>query len=146
VTEVWHADARCVAQTLGTLRRLEGPLDLQSVFTSDDREKPALGQLEPPFFSVAKSDAVIQVLLSAICFWDKLGLSPRAGKKDVCAFVFFEEGDEARVDAVDKWLQWVSSTYTVGGTAIRLSRYLPLTRFCRDITLGSMSAANQRVV
>ena len=59
--EVWHADARCVAQTLGTLRRLEGPLDLQSVFTSDDGGKPALGQLEPLFFSVAKSDAVIQV-------------------------------------------------------------------------------------
>ena len=59
--EVWHADARCVAQTLGTLRRLEGPLDLQSVFTSDDGGKPVLGQLEPLFFSVAKSDAVIQV-------------------------------------------------------------------------------------
>ena len=145
-TEVWHADVRCVAQALGALRGLEGPLDLQSVFTSDDGGKPALEQLEPPFFSVAKSDAVIQVLPSALRFWDKLGLSPRAGKKDVCAFVFFEEGDEARVDAVDKWLQWVSSTYTVGGTAIRLSRHLPLTRFCRDITLGSMIAANRRVV
>ena len=66
--EVWHADMHCVAQTLGTLRRLEGPLDLQSVFMSDNGEKPALKQLEPPFFSVAKSDMVIQVLLSAICF------------------------------------------------------------------------------
>jgi hypothetical protein len=59
--EVWHADARCVAQTLGTLHRLEGPLDLQSIFTSDDGGKPALGQLELLFFSVAKSDVVIQV-------------------------------------------------------------------------------------
>ena len=134
-----------MARTLGTLRRLEGPLDLQSVFTSDDGEKPALGRLEPPFFSVAKSDAVIQVFLSAICFWDKLGLNPR-GKNNVHAFVFFGECDEARADPVDKWLQWLSSTYMVGGAAIRLSRHLPLTRFCRDITLGSMSVANQRVV
>jgi hypothetical protein len=50
-----------MAQTLGMLHRLEGPLDLQSIFTSDDGGKPALGQLKLPFFSVAKSDVVIQV-------------------------------------------------------------------------------------
>ncbi|KAI9507205.1 mediator complex subunit 13 C-terminal-domain-containing protein [Russula earlei] len=111
-TEVWQADVRIVAKALGTLPGLEGPLDLQSVFTSEDGVKPVLEQIEPPFFSVAKSDSIIQVLPSALRFWDKLGLSPRAGKKDVCAFVFFEELDETRVNAVDKWLQWVSSTYT----------------------------------
>jgi hypothetical protein len=78
-----------------------------------------------------------------ICFWDKLGLNPRAGKNNVRVFVLFEGCDEAGVDPVDKWLHWVSSTYTVGGTAIWLSQHLPLTRFCRDITLGSMSVANQ---
>ena len=118
-TEVWQADVRCVTKALGTLPGLDGPLDLQSVFTSENGGKPSLEQLEPPFFSVAKSEAVIQVLSSALRFWDKLGLSPRAGKKDVCAFVFFEESDEARVDAVDKWLQWVSSTYTVGDGIIQ---------------------------
>jgi mediator of RNA polymerase II transcription subunit 13, fungi type len=123
-TEVWSADVRCVAKALGTLPGLAGPLDLGSVFASDDGERPALEQLEPPLFSVAKSDAVIQVLPSALRFWDKLGLCPRAGKKDVCAFVFFEECDEARVDAVDKWLQWVSSTYTVRS---RHSSLRPLT-------------------
>ena len=116
-TEVWQADVRCVAKALGTLPGLDGPLDLQSVFMSEDGEKPNLEQLEAPFLSVAKSEAVIQVLPSALRFWDKLGLSPRAGKKDVCTFVFFEESDEARVGVVDKWLQWVSSTYTVGGDA-----------------------------
>jgi mediator of RNA polymerase II transcription subunit 13 len=120
-TEVWQADVRCVAKALGTLPGLDGPLDLQSIFTSEGGGRPTLEQLEPPFLSVAKSEAVIQVLPSALRFWDKLGLSPRAGKKDVCAFVFFEESDEARVDAVDKWLQWVSSTYTVGDAIIQLS-------------------------
>ena len=120
-TEVWQADVRCVAKVLGTLPGLDGPLDLHSVFTSEDEEIPTLEQLEAPFLSVAKSEAVIQVLPSALRFWDKLGLSPRAGKKDVCAFVFFEESDGARVDAVDKWLQWVSSTYTVGD--IQLSQH-----------------------
>jgi mediator of RNA polymerase II transcription subunit 13, fungi type len=113
-TEVWQADVRCVAKALATLPGLDGLLDLQSVFTSEGGERPVLEQLEPPFLSVAKSDALIQVLPTALRFWDKLGLSPRAGKKDVCAFVFFEELDEASVTAVDKWLQWVSSTYTVG--------------------------------
>ncbi|KAH9978217.1 hypothetical protein BGW80DRAFT_800006 [Lactifluus volemus] len=111
-TEVWQADVRCVAKALATLPGLDGLLDLQSVFTSEGGERPVLEQLEPPFLSVAKSDALIQVLPTALRFWDKLGLSPRAGKKDVCAFVFFEELDEASVTAVDKWLQWVSSTYT----------------------------------
>ena len=117
-TEVWQADVRCVVKALATLPGLVGPLDLRSVFTSEDGEIPTLEQLDAPFLSVAKSEAVIQVLPSALRFWDKLGLSPRAGKKDVCAFVFFEEADEARVDAVDKWLQWVSSTYTVGDVMI----------------------------
>ena len=113
-TEVWQADVRCVANALATLPELESPLDLQSVFTSEEGGKPELEQLESPFLSVAKSDALIQVLPTALRFWDKLGLSPRAGKKNVCAFVFFEELDEARVDAVDRWAKWASSTYTVG--------------------------------
>jgi mediator of RNA polymerase II transcription subunit 13 len=128
-TEVWQADVRCVAKALGTLPGLDGPLDLQSVFTSEDGEKPTLERLEAPFLSVAKSEAVIQVLPSALRFWDKLGLSPRAGKKDVCAFVFFEESDDARVDAVDKWLQWVSSTYTVGDAVIQFSQHFFLLSF-----------------
>ncbi len=113
-TEVWQADVRCVAKALATLPGLESPLDLHSVFTSEEGGKPELEQLESPFLSVAKSDALIQVLPTALRFWDKLGLTPRAGKKNVCAFVFFEELDEARVDAVERWIQWVSSTYTVG--------------------------------
>jgi mediator of RNA polymerase II transcription subunit 13 len=113
-TEVWQADVRCVANAFATLPGLESPLDLQSVFTSEEGGKPELEQLESPFLSVAKSDALIQVLPTALRFWDKLGLSPRAGKKNVCAFVFFEELDEARVDAVDRWAKWASSTYTVG--------------------------------
>ena len=128
-TEVWQADVRTVAKALGMLPGLDGPLDLQSVFTSDDEEKPTLEQLEAPLLSVAKSEAVIQVLPSALRFWDKLGLGPRAGKKDVCAFVFFEESDEARVDAVDKWLQWVSSTYTVGDVVILSSQRFFLLSF-----------------
>jgi mediator of RNA polymerase II transcription subunit 13 len=128
-TEVWQADVRCVVKALGMLPGLDGPLDLQSVFTSEDGGKPTLEQLEAPFLSVAKSEAVIQVLPSALRFWDKLGLSPRAGKKDVCAFVFFDESDEARVDAVDKWLQWVSSTYTVGDAVIQFGQHLFLLSF-----------------
>jgi len=72
-------------------------LDFQSVFTSKGGGKPALEQIAVPFFSVPKSDAIIRVLPSPLCFWDKLVLSPRAGEKNVCAFVFFQS-DDARVD------------------------------------------------
>ncbi|KAI0269401.1 mediator complex subunit 13 C-terminal-domain-containing protein [Gloeopeniophorella convolvens] len=111
VTGVWQADVRRVAKALAGLPGLQGPLDLQSVFSSEEKQ-PVLEQLEPPYLSVAKSEGLIQVLPTALRFWDKLGLSPRAGKKNICAFVFFEELDDARVDAVDKWLHWISSTYT----------------------------------
>jgi len=143
-TEVWQADVRCVAKVLAILPGLESPLDLQSVFTSKEGGKPQLEQLVSPFLSVAKSDALIQVLPTALRFWDKLGLSPRAGKKNICAFVFFEELDEARVDVVEKWVQWVSSTYTVCFQRLGWAKYL-LTCIYRDITSGNTSSVNQVV-
>jgi len=65
-TEVWQEDVRCVAKELGTLPGLKGPLDFQSVFPSEDGKKPALEQIAALFFSVPKSDAITQVLPSAL--------------------------------------------------------------------------------
>jgi len=72
-----------------------------------------LRPMVPPMVTVAKSDAVIQILPSALRFWEKLGLGPRGGKKDVTAFVLFEgEGDE-RSQQVESWLRNVSGAYNV---------------------------------
>jgi mediator of RNA polymerase II transcription subunit 13 len=42
-------------------------------------------------FTVSKGGAIVQVLPTALRFWDNLGLSQRAGKKNVTAFSFFED-------------------------------------------------------
>lgn len=67
-------------------------------------------------FSVGKSGIVTNVLPTALRFWDKLGLSPRSGKKDVTAFVFFEGNDEHDEDRVVAWFDRLSDTYTVSNT------------------------------
>jgi mediator of RNA polymerase II transcription subunit 13 len=70
-------------------------------------------QLETPMFTVGKSDAILQVLPTALRFWEKLGLGPRGGKKNVTAFALFEDNGEERQLQVEHWLGNMSSTYTV---------------------------------
>lgn len=69
--------------------------------------------LEAPLLALGKADSIIQVLPPALRFWEKLGLAPRAGKKDVAAFVFFEEQTGERENEVTHWLDRVSNAYTV---------------------------------
>ena len=68
-------------------------------------------ELDEPFLAVGKSDAIIQVLPSALRFWDKLGLTPRAGKKDLNAFVLYD--DEDKEQQLASWLDKVSVAYEV---------------------------------
>jgi mediator of RNA polymerase II transcription subunit 13 len=63
--------------------------------------------------SIGKGEAVIQILPTALRFWEKLGLGPRGGKKDVTAFVLFEDDGEERQQQVETWLADVSATYSV---------------------------------
>jgi hypothetical protein len=64
-------------------------------------------------FSVAKADAVIQILPTALRFWEKLGLGPRGGKKDVTAFILFEGDGNERLEQADNWLGSISAAYGV---------------------------------
>jgi mediator of RNA polymerase II transcription subunit 13, fungi type len=112
--EVWQSDVKNAAQLLSRVRGLESDVDLSRLFQLGE---PATGsvlqELEPPMLSVTKSDAVIQVLPSALRFWEKLGLGPRGGKKDVTAFALFEDIGEERQTQVETWLNSVSAMYTV---------------------------------
>lgn len=74
--------------------------------------------LEPPMLSIGKGDTVIQILPTALRFWEKLGLGPRAGKKDVTAFVFYEDAgagpaSEHKQGLVGNWLASVAALYKV---------------------------------
>ena len=70
-------------------------------------------------FSVAKGEAILQVLPTATRFWEKLGLGPRGGKKDVTAFVLFEDAGETKLRQVETWLASVSASYNVSWASIR---------------------------
>ena len=63
--------------------------------------------------SVGKGDSIIQVLPSSLRFWEKLGLTPRAGKKDLTAFLFFEDNSPDKQLLAETWLRKLSTTYNV---------------------------------
>ena len=64
--------------------------------------------------SVGKGDSIIQVLPASLRFWEKLGLTPQAGKKDVTAFLFFEDNGSDRQLLAEAWLRKLSTIYSVG--------------------------------
>lgn len=63
--------------------------------------------------SVGKGDSTIQVLPASLRFWEKLGLTPRAGKKDLTAFLFFEDNGLDKQQLAETWLRKLSTTYSV---------------------------------
>jgi hypothetical protein len=52
------------------------------------------------------------MLPTAIRFWEKQGLGPRSGTKDVVAFALFEGSDDKRA-LVAAWMQRVGRAYNV---------------------------------
>lgn len=72
----------------------------------------SMQELDEPLLAVGKSNTIIQVLPSALRFWDKLGLTPRAGKKDLNAFVLYDGGEE-KEQQLASWLDRVSAAYDV---------------------------------
>lgn len=71
--------------------------------------------LEPPFISVGRNNAVIQVSPPALRFWEKTGLGPKGGRKDLEVYAMFEDVDEQRRSSVDTWLTAAASGYQVCG-------------------------------
>lgn len=120
-TEVRPTDVKTIAQLLGAIPGLEGPLDVGTLFgvgtpeltrvTSGSRK--ALQMLEAPMISIGKGDAIIQILPTALRFWEKLGLGPRGGKKNGTYFVLFEEDGEQRLQQTETWIATVAATYEV---------------------------------
>jgi len=123
--DVWQADVKRVAQAFEAHPSLEGPLDIETVFMSTpnkpaDSVPPSIQSFDPPMFVLGKSDAILQLLPSALRFWEKMGLGPRAGRKDVVAYVFFEDDGGARQDLAEIWLKCMSTTYAVSHRAFYL--------------------------
>ncbi|KAK0467791.1 mediator complex subunit 13 C-terminal-domain-containing protein [Desarmillaria tabescens] len=107
---LWEKDVQVVSRLFSSVQDINAPVQLEKLFglagssgTSNGSES-RLEKLEAPMLLVGKGDAVIQVSPPALRFWDKLGLGPRSGKKDIQAFVVFDSTQEQMSDKVSEWL------------------------------------------
>ncbi|KAI0092476.1 mediator complex subunit 13 C-terminal-domain-containing protein [Irpex rosettiformis] len=105
-SEIWMSDVRCASQLLEVVLEAGSSLTLERTFASDDMQ-----ELRPPPLTVAKSDSVIQVLPPALRFWEKLGLHPRAGSKQLVFYTFFEGSDDETETRISDWLNKLSAVY-----------------------------------
>ncbi|KAI0676690.1 mediator complex subunit 13 C-terminal-domain-containing protein [Trametes maxima] len=110
--KLWQADARYIGNLLGKDGR--SPVAIQELFGGSSSEHTAvmLQKLDPPMLAVGKDEAVIQLSPPSLRFWEKLGLVPRAGPKDVTAFVFYEGAAEEHEVEIEGWLERVSAAYS----------------------------------
>ena len=56
---------------------------------------------------------MLKVAPTAIRFWDRIGLEPVGGHKDVVAFALFEPGSANVKAKIASWLERVGSAYEV---------------------------------
>ena len=73
----------------------------------------SLQMLQLPRISIGRAGLVHSMLPTAIRFWEKEGLGPRGGSKDVVAFALFEENDDDKSKLVEAWLERVGRVYNV---------------------------------
>lgn len=113
--QVWPSDIEELADILKRVDVLDGPVGLMTMFSSDGVSAGSnvhLQRLDPPMFLVGKSGCVVQISPPALRFWEKLGLTPHGGKRDVVAFVFLEEGGLEKQHQAEVWLNKMSAGYS----------------------------------
>lgn len=84
-----------------------------SVQPPQDDSLSSLQSMEPPLFSVGKGKSIVNVSPSVIRFWEKTGLHPAGGQKNVNAFVLYEGEGTEMSEHVSRWFKRVSIAYTV---------------------------------
>ena len=73
----------------------------------------SLQSMEPPLLGVGKGRNVVNVSPSVIRFWEKAGLHPLGGPKNVNAFVLYEGEGTEMFERASRWFKRVSISYTV---------------------------------
>ncbi|KAL0949105.1 hypothetical protein HGRIS_009194 [Hohenbuehelia grisea] len=116
-TDLWHVDLHAVSQLMTSLPAVEGPLNLRTLFdlscsdSSDTKKETSLQGLEAPSVVVGKGDVALTASPTSLRFWEKLGLTPRGGSKNVTAFVLFEDDGEDNEQRAELWLKKISAAY-----------------------------------
>ncbi|KAJ6534040.1 mediator complex subunit 13 C-terminal-domain-containing protein [Mycena vulgaris] len=108
---VWPADVKTVTQLLQLVPDVQGPLDMEALFALDSAPSKGVQTLDSPMISIGKADAVIQILPTALRFWEKLGLTPRGGRKSATVFVLFEDDGDTRQQLAEAWLAKITAIY-----------------------------------
>jgi len=125
VGAVWSTDIRTIKELMQHVPGLEAPLSMAELFgltntvpddssvtSAKEINTTTLQLLEVPMLSIGKGEAIIKVLPPALRFWEKLGLTPKGGRKDITAFALFED-DGRRQSLMENWLKSVKNSYQV---------------------------------
>ncbi|KAG8906143.1 hypothetical protein FRB99_007533 [Tulasnella sp. 403] len=75
--------------------------------------KPFKSITTPPLFSVGQSDTVLHLAAPSLRFWEKLGLKPLGGTKDVVAFALYDEEitTPEHISILSRWIHKVAGVY-----------------------------------
>ncbi|KAG8865115.1 hypothetical protein FRB96_000004 [Tulasnella sp. 330] len=82
--------------------------------THFEEKKTTIAQiLKPPMIATSQAGVPIQLGATSLRFWDKLGLSPLGGSKDVVAFALYEEESTTpeHVAILSQWMEDVCKVY-----------------------------------
>ncbi|RPA85511.1 hypothetical protein BJ508DRAFT_322558 [Ascobolus immersus RN42] len=79
-------------------------------------------RIEPPHVHVHRGEYALDILPSALPYWETFSFAPCAGAKNVFAFVVYPDGGEVVEEAVDAFLDNVGPLYD----ACRLGLHLPV--------------------
>ncbi|KAK1224128.1 hypothetical protein PQX77_012987 [Marasmius sp. AFHP31] len=112
-SDVSAADVKLVKELIRSVGGLRGPFSLAQLFENDIPKGRSVVPLDPPLVSVGKGNTVIDVMPTALRFWEKLGLGPKHGEKNATAYVLFEDHGEWRQHQVELWLSNLISLYRV---------------------------------
>ncbi|KAG8912193.1 hypothetical protein FRC01_005248, partial [Tulasnella sp. 417] len=119
---VWASEADYLADLVGKVPSVKTRTSLQELATMTNPPTyitnfKSLIPVTSPLVSVGQSNAVVQVNTPALRFWDKLGLSPLNGKKDIVSFALYEEGltSPERLSDMTGWMKDVARAYTLRG-------------------------------
>lgn len=100
--------------------------------------------LPSPKISIARAGLVHYMLPSVLRFWEKEGLGPRSGAKNVIAFALFEGDDRAPL--VASWLERVSRVYNVSSFLKLICFFFQSIIICRQEALVLMFLEKQIIL
>ncbi|KAF9004956.1 hypothetical protein BDZ89DRAFT_1169049 [Hymenopellis radicata] len=108
--DMWGKDVQAVSSLFAAVNGVKAPVTMDELFNLHSPDS-RFEKLEPPRVLVGKGEAVIELVPPALNFWDKLGLGPRSGKKDIQAFFTFDVSQEDISHIARDWLSALHTAY-----------------------------------